>query len=75
MQLMTCQTAGLYLPCTQKFRHSPEPANKSDLLFSDADDAGKDDADAAHYRHYFCSATVIHDEHTLDLQGQRVATA
>ncbi|MFC6965509.1 tyrosine-protein phosphatase, partial [Paraburkholderia dipogonis] len=24
MQLTTCQTAGFYLPCTQKFRHSPE---------------------------------------------------
>ncbi|TFE44814.1 hypothetical protein E2553_07140 [Paraburkholderia dipogonis] len=25
MQLTTCQTAGFYLPCTQKFRHSPTP--------------------------------------------------
>jgi transposase-like protein len=24
MQLMTCQMAGLYLPCTQKIRHSPK---------------------------------------------------
>jgi hypothetical protein len=34
MQFTTCQAAGLYLPCTQKFRHSPAGRSSNSAVTS-----------------------------------------